>query len=148
MSTRPTIHQTYMAIAQVFAERSTCSRRKVGAVVVGAGYILSAGYNGSFSGSPHCIDIPCEGAGLPSGTGLDACMSAHAEQNAIARLREPFEADTLYCTTAPCISCTKLALCTGIKTIVALADYPASGRDLWLQAGRTWKRYAEVTEDN
>lgn len=141
--TRPTLDQTYMDVARIFAKRSTCSRRQVGAVIVGNGYIMSAGYNGSFKGSPHCIDTPCAGSKLPSGTGLDLCQSAHAEQNAIARLREPFEADTLYCTTAPCISCTKLVLCTGIQRIVADQDYPASGKDLWESAGRTWNNYCE-----
>ncbi len=140
---RPTLDQTYMQIARAFAKRATCARRQVGAVITGNGYILSSGYNGSFPGSKHCIDSPCAGAGLPSGTGLDLCMSAHAEQNAIARLRQVDEADTLYCTTAPCISCTKLALCTGIKRIVADQDYPSSGKDLWLSAGRTWSNYAE-----
>jgi dCMP deaminase len=127
-----------MDIAKIFAERSTCSRRKVGSVIVGKGYILSAGYNGPFSGSPHCTDEPCPGSSLASGQGLDLCHAAHAEQNAIARLREPFEADTLYCTTAPCVSCTKLALCTGIQTIVADEDYAASGKELWTKAGRIW----------
>lgn len=140
---RPTLDDTYMAVAKAFSERSTCSRRKVGAVITGNGYILSSGYNGSFAGSPHCIDIPCQGANLPSGTGLDTCLAAHAEQNAIARLRNADEADTLYCTTAPCISCTKLILCTGIRRIVADSDYAASGKELWLSAGRKWDNYRE-----
>jgi dCMP deaminase len=141
--TRPTLDQTYMQVARAFAKRATCARRQVGAVITGNGYILSSGYNGSFPGSKHCIDVPCAGAGLPSGTGLDLCMSAHAEQNAIARLRQVDEADTLYCTTAPCISCTKLALCTGIKRIVADQDYATSGKELWVLAGRVWSQYAD-----
>jgi dCMP deaminase len=140
---RPTLDQTYMDIARAFAKRATCSRRQVGAVITGNGYILSSGYNGSFPGSQHCIDEPCPGATLPSGTGLDLCKSAHAEQNAIARLKEVDTADTLYCTTAPCISCTKLVLCTGIKRIVADQDYVSSGKDLWLSSGRVWSNYVE-----
>jgi dCMP deaminase len=140
---RPTLDQTYMAIARAFSMRSTCSRRNVGAVITGKGYILSSGYNGSFPGAPHCTDKPCAGSNLPSGTGLDLCVSAHAEQNAIARLKDLEGADTLYCTTAPCISCTKLALCTGIKRIVADKDYPLSGRDLWQSSGRVWDNYVE-----
>jgi dCMP deaminase len=132
-----------MDIARAFAKRATCSRRQVGAVVTGNGYILSSGYNGSFPGSQHCIDEPCPGATLPSGTGLDLCKSAHAEQNAIARLKDVDTADTLYCTTAPCISCTKLVLCTGIKRIVADQDYVSSGKDLWLSSGRVWSNYVD-----
>ena len=141
--TRPTLDQTYMEVARAFAKRATCSRRQVGCVITGNGYILSSGYNGSFPGSQHCIDAPCPGAALPSGTGLDLCMSAHAEQNAIARLKDVNAADTLYCTTAPCISCTKLVLCTGIKRIVADKDYIHSGKDLWLSSGRAWSNYVE-----
>lgn len=141
--TRPTLDQTYMEVARAFAKRATCSRRQVGAVITGNGYILSSGYNGSFPGSQHCIDLPCQGAFLPSGTGLDLCISAHAEQNAIARLKDVDLADTLYCTTAPCISCTKLVLCTGIKRIVADQDYVSSGKDLWLSSGRIWSNYVE-----
>jgi dCMP deaminase len=141
--TRPTLDQTYMDIARAFAKRATCSRRQVGAVITGNGYILSSGYNGSFPGSKHCIDEPCPGATLPSGTGLDLCKSAHAEQNAIARLKDVDTADTLYCTTAPCISCTKLVLCTGIKRIVADQDYVSSGKDLWLSSGRVWSNYVD-----
>lgn len=141
--TRPTLDQTYMDIARAFAKRATCSRRQVGAVVTGNGYILSSGYNGSFPGSQHCIDEPCPGSTLPSGTGLDLCRSAHAEQNAIARLKDVDTADTLYCTTAPCISCTKLILCTPIKRIVADQDYISSGKDLWLSSGRVWSNYVD-----
>ena len=137
--TRPTLDCTYMEVARVFAKRATCARRRVGAVITGKGYILSSGYNGSYSGSAHCTISPCVGADLPSGTGLDSCMSAHAEQNAIARLKDFDAADTMYCTTAPCISCTKLALCTGIKRIVVDEDYVASGKELWLASGREWE---------
>jgi dCMP deaminase len=132
-----------MEVARAFAKRATCSRRQVGAVITGNGYILSSGYNGSFPGSQHCIDLPCQGASLPSGTGLDLCISAHAEQNAIARLKDVDSADTLYCTTAPCISCIKLVLCTSIKRIVADQDYVSSGKDLWLSSGRIWSNYVE-----
>lgn len=127
----------------VISQRATCIRRKVGAVITGKGFILSSGYNGSFPGSAHCIDSPCEGATLPSGTGLDSCVSAHAEQNAIVRLTDLSAADTIYCTTSPCISCTKLILCTSIKRIVVDEDYPVSGKNLWISAGRIWDNYVE-----
>lgn len=139
--TRPTLDQTYIEIATVMAKRATCPRRKVGAVIVdGNGYILSTGYNGQPRGFVHCHEEPCAGADLPSGQGLELCEALHAEQNAIARLKEPFSAKTLYCTTAPCIACTKLALATGIETIIFNEDYGTSGRDLWLKAGRTWNQ--------
>jgi dCMP deaminase len=140
---RPTKDEWFMEIAEVTAKRATCSRRQVGCVIVDArGYILSTGYNGLPAGFPHCMDKPCGGAGFASGQGLDLCQSLHAEQNAIARLREPFEAETMYVTTAPCMSCTKLALATSVKRIVFKSNYPTSGRDLWLTAGREWYHLA------
>lgn len=138
---RPTLEQTYMKVAEVMSERATCPRRKVGAVIVDAdGYILSTGYNGQPRGFVHCSEDPCDGAHHPSGHGLEACEALHAEQNAIARLKEPFAAKTLYCTTAPCVACTKLALATGIETIIFKQDYPNSGRYLWLKANRNWNQ--------
>jgi dCMP deaminase len=137
--TRPTKDEWAMELAEVTAKRATCPRRQVGAVILDSrGYVLSTGYNGLPAGFPHCIDKPCAGASCPSGTGLDLCQSLHAEQNAIARLREPFEAESMYVTTAPCVSCTKLALATSVKRMVFKSDYPSSGKDLWQAAGREW----------
>ena len=109
--TRPTLDQTYMQVAREFAKRATCSRRQVGAVITGNGYILSSGYNGSFPGSQHCIDVPCAGAGLPSGSGLDLCMSAHAEQNAILNKNSAeVKGCTIYTAMFPCNECTKMII--------------------------------------
>ena len=64
----------YMKVAYCFSERSTCARRKVGAVLVDSNFqMLSGGYNGVPSGMTHCIDSPCEGAHAKSGTNLDMC---------------------------------------------------------------------------
>lgn len=132
---RPSINEVFMGVAYIMAERSTCARRKVGAVIVDdKHYILSTGYNGQPSGFEHCIDKPCQGAKLQSGQGLDLCEALHAEQNAIARLKEPFNAYALYCTTAPCIACTKLILATSIQKVYMLQDYANSGSALFKKA--------------
>ena len=139
--TRPSFDETFLAVAQVMAERSTCRRRKVGAVIVSArNHILSTGYNGVPSGAPHCVggSEGCGGHMAASGQDLDLCQALHAEQNAIARLIEPFAAHTLYCTTAPCMSCTKLIAATGVQRIVCCVPYPKSGKEFWLSLGRTW----------
>ena len=49
----------FMRIAYLVAERSTCLRRKVGAVAVRDRRILATGYNGSPTGTAHCLDIGC-----------------------------------------------------------------------------------------
>lgn len=139
-SDRPDYDRWFMEIAQVVASRSTCARRAVGAVIVDEGNrILSTGYNGVPAGVHHCTHTHCPGANAPSGQGLDLCQALHAEQNAIARLQDVRSAHTLYCTTAPCMSCTKLIAATPIQRIVAAAPYPISGERFWVDTiGRKW----------
>ena len=133
-------HSWFMNIALIVAKRSTCARRAVGAVIVDSeNRILSTGYNGVPSGVKHCTDSPCSGAHAKSGSGLDACQALHAEQNAIARLTDVRHAHTLYCTTSPCMMCTKLIAATPVQRIVALESYPVSGEEFWKNAiGREW----------
>ncbi len=128
-----------MEIARITAKRSTCLRRNVGCVIVDKeGYILSTGYNGVPRDFTHCIESPCQGSKSNSGLNLDSCKALHAEQNAIARLKEPFNAEILYVTTSPCIACTKLILATSIKTIIYDVEYINNGKELWLEAKRNW----------
>jgi dCMP deaminase len=47
---RPSLDETYVEIAKVMAKRSTCARKKVGAILVKDGKIISCGYNGTPSG--------------------------------------------------------------------------------------------------
>ena len=132
---RPTLHETFMSIAYVMSARSTCPRRMVGAVIVdNNNYILSAGYNGQPAGFEHCIDKNCLGANCASGQGLELCEALHAEQNAIARLKEPFNAKAIYCTTAPCVACTKLILATSIEHVYICDNHPGSGNELFKKA--------------
>ena len=57
MSDRPSWDQYFMTITRQVAERSTCTRAKVGAVIVRDKNILATGYNGSPAGMPHCLDV-------------------------------------------------------------------------------------------
>ena len=58
-----------MEIAEVVSKRSTCLRRKVGAVLVKDRQILATGYNGTPKGLPHCEQVGClrEKLHVPSG---------------------------------------------------------------------------------
>ena len=49
----------FAAQALLIANRSTCKRAKVGAVLVKDNKVISTGYNGSVSGTEHCIDHEC-----------------------------------------------------------------------------------------
>lgn len=90
----------YLDIADAVLERSTCLRRKYGAIIVRNDEIISTGYNGAPRGRKNCSDLgSCtrERLGIPSGERYELCRSVHAEANAIisASRREMIGA-TLY----------------------------------------------------
>jgi dCMP deaminase len=139
---RPSKDEYFMDMALLVSERSTCLRRKVGAVLINKRkHVLATGYNGVASGQPHCLDIPCIGANSASGTDLDLCEAVHAEQNALLQCRNVFEIDTCYVTVSPCMTCTKLLLNTSCQTIIFEEDYvDQKARLLWERHDRKWVR--------
>jgi dCMP deaminase len=140
--TRPTPDQYFLDMATLAATRGTCCRRQVGCVLVNKmNRVLSTGYNGRYAGAPHCNEgFPCEGADLPSGTGLDKCEALHAESSALLFCSNVYDINTCYVTVTPCIECTKMLLNTSCQRIVALTEYPhPAARRLWEQAGRDWE---------
>ena len=123
MRERPTWHQYFMTITRQVAERSTCLRAKVGAVIVRDKNILATGYNGSPAGHPHCTDVGCLVITSRNADGQDEenCIrTIHAEINAIAQAAKNGavirDAD-IYITHTPCIHCFKVLINTGIKRI-------------------------------
>ncbi len=120
---RPSWDEYFMEITRLVARRSTCLRRQVGAVLVKDKNILATGYNGAPSGIAHCLDVGClrEKQGIPSGERHELCRGLHAEQNAIiqaAKHGTGIENSTLYCTTMPCVICSKMIINAGIRRIV------------------------------
>ncbi len=112
-----------MDITHLVATRSSCMRRQVGALLVKDRNILATGYNGVPSGITHCEATGCLRAklGVPSGERHELCRGLHAEQNAIiqaAKHGTTINGATLYCTTMPCIICTKMIINAGIKTVI------------------------------
>jgi len=139
---RPTRDQVFLEMAIVLSQRSTCARRAVGAILInGKGHIIGSGYNGVPTEWAHCIETACPGASLESGQGLEYCEAIHAEQNAIARCGNVDDVETLYVTTAPCVSCVKLLLNTGCQRIVYKDGYPTSGLKMWRECGRADERH-------
>ncbi len=125
---RPTWDQYFIDITLLVATRSTCLRRQVGALLVKDRNILATGYNGTPSGIRHCEEAGClrERLKVPSGERHELCRGLHAEQNAIiqaARHGVNIDGSTLYCTTMPCIICTKMLINAGIKRIVYAEGY-------------------------
>ena len=76
----------YLNIANAVSERSTCLRRRYGAIIVKDDIIVATGYNGSARGEVNCCDSgQCERErqGIAQGQRYDLCVAVHAEQNAI-----------------------------------------------------------------
>lgn len=127
--TRPSWDEYFMGIVRDVATRSTCRRRKVGAILVKDKRIIATGYNGGPTGLAHCLEIGClrEQLGIPSGQQHELCRGVHAEQNAIiqaARYGVHTDGSVLYCTTQPCVQCTKMLLNAGVTEIVFSEGYP------------------------
>lgn len=126
---RPSWDAYFMEITHVVANRSTCLRRKVGAVIIKDRRILATGYNGAPSGLAHCQEVGCirEQKQVPSGERHELCRALHAEQNAIlqaALYGVPIQGATVYCTTHPCIMCAKMIINAGMKEVVITKTYP------------------------
>ncbi len=126
---RPSYDDYFMEMAHVVAKRSTCLRRKVGAILVKNKHILSTGYNGAPKGMRHCDEVGClrSDQGIPSGERHELCRGLHAEQNAIiqaALFGIPIEGSTIYCTNTPCVVCVKMLINAGVKEIIYAGEYP------------------------
>jgi dCMP deaminase len=126
---RPSWDEYFLKITGEVATRSTCLRRRVGAVLVRDRRILATGYNGAPRGLRHCEEVGClrEQRQVPSGERHELCRALHAEMNAFlqaASFGVTTEGATLYVTTYPCSLCAKMAINAGVKRIVTMGDYP------------------------
>ena len=126
-----------MSMAFLASTRATCLRRRVGAVVVKEGHILSTGYNGAPKNMDHCDKTGCirESMGVPSGERHELCRGLHAEQNAIiqaAFFGVSIKDSVMYITTHPCTVCAKMMVNAGIREVVYSDTYidPLAGGTL------------------
>lgn len=125
----------YIGIAEAVLERSTCLRRKYGAVLVKNDEIVSTGYNGSPRGERNCCDIGyCEreAQNVPKGERYELCVSIHAEDNSITSAgRDKAFGATLYivgkevatgeyANPSPCMMCRRKIVNAGVKRVVGL----------------------------
>jgi len=140
----------FMAITKVVAERSTCCRRRIGALIIYDRRILTTGYNGAPSRLRHCTDIGClrEERGIASGERHELCRGMHAEQNAIIQAASSgvsIRGGTLYTTHFPCVMCAKMIINAKIARVVFNSDYPDRlGQELLAEAGLQVKRLGEA----
>lgn len=113
-------HSLYMDMAKVWSKNSKAKRRKVGALIVLDGNIISDGYNGT----PHKFDNNCEWRVKNEYVSKPEVL--HAESNAITKLAKSTQSSdgaTLYVTTAPCFDCAKLIIQAGIKKVYWQDEY-------------------------
>ena len=113
---RPSWDEYFKQIAVIASQRSSCTRLKVGCIIVKNNRIISMGYNGFLPGAPH-ISIVVDGH--------EQC-TVHAEQNAIADCAQRGVScgnSTAYITHYPCINCAKILIASGINKIKYLSDY-------------------------
>ena len=131
-------HNYYLDIAETVSERSTCLRKRYGAIIVKNDTIISTGYNGAPRGRKNCTDIgSCmrDTLNIPRGERYELCRAVHAEANAIiAASRESMLDSTLYmCCTDPvsgeviggvcsCMMCKRQVINVGIKEVIVRED--------------------------
>ncbi|MEM5875609.1 MAG: dCMP deaminase family protein [Candidatus Aenigmatarchaeota archaeon] len=124
----------YLEIARAVSKRSTCLRRKYGAVIVLNDSIVSTGYNGTARGVVNCYEVGCikDILNLPHGSAYDYCPAVHAEENAIinaARNGSKVVGGTLYIygedaksgeivEALPCNRCKRILINAGIEKVV------------------------------
>ena len=125
---RPDNDEYFMEMAFLVSKRSTCLRRRVGAVIVRDKHVISTGYNGPPRGTKHCEELGCirQQMNIPSGTRHELCRGVHAEQNAItqaAYFGTSVANATIYTTTFPCSMCAKILINAGITEVVYADGY-------------------------
>lgn len=134
MDTRRGKEDYYLDIADAVLNRSTCMRRKYGAIIVRNDEILSTGYNGAPRGRRNCTDLGLcmrENLGIPSGQRYELCRSVHAEANAIiSAARRDCIGGTMYLVgkdagsgqisenKPPCPLCRKMLINAGLSQLV------------------------------
>ena len=131
---RVTKHNYYLDIAATVAERSTCLRKKYGAIIVKNDVIISTGYNGAPRGRINCSDLGewlRDKLNIPRWERYEMCRSVHSEANAIiAASREQMLGSTLYMAcidsktgllvpdTNSCMMCKRQIINAGIERVI------------------------------
>lgn len=123
---------TYLNCAEVFAYRSTCIKRKYGAVIVKDDVVVSTGYNGAPRGFDNCCDTgrcPRIERDMHQGDGYGICRAVHAEANALLNCsRQQTMGADLYLAginpndnsvhkAKPCPVCARMIIQAGIRNV-------------------------------
>lgn len=134
MTERVSKNNYYLDIAQIVSERSTCLRKRYGAIIVKNDEIISTGYNGAPRRRKNCSDLKMcmrDKLNIPRGERYEMCRSVHSEANAIISApRQQMLGATMYmCCTDPddgsivpktcsCMMCKRFVINSGIEYVV------------------------------
>ncbi|MHA1729066.1 MAG: deoxycytidylate deaminase [Promethearchaeota archaeon] len=131
----------FMEIAFKVSERSTCIKRKVGAILVDNNRIIATGYNGAPTKFPHCTKKTCLRINIESGKNEELCRGVHAEMNCIIQCAKhgvQIGMNTiLYSTDFPCINCLKALINAGIRKIYYINEYENLLREYFIENSGT-----------
>lgn len=129
-------NEYYLGIAKSVLERSTCLRRRYGAIIVKNDEVISTGYNGAPRGEENCCDCGfCQRVAMnvPKGERYELCVAVHAEANAIISASRQemmggtiyivgLEVDGSYANPAPCMMCRRLIKNAGIDRCIGMVN--------------------------
>lgn len=124
-------HEYICRLCEVAASKSSCVKRKVGAIFVNDDHeVLVTGFNETPRGFSHCdggktCGKPCE-------------KTIHAEQNAIVQAAKhgtSIKGSILYCTYMPCIDCARLLVNLQVKRVHVMYDNRDGGANILVSAG-------------
>jgi len=151
---RPDKTMYFLGIALAVAARSTCLRRKFGAVIVKGNTIVGTGYNGTAKGVVNCIEAGCikNELNLPQDRAYDLCPAVHAEENAIINSNRAdrigaklyiagFDADGNYTRAVPCQRCRRKIINSEIEEVIILdsTGEPVSYKvEDWINEDSDW----------
>ena len=139
----------YLNIAKAVSERSTCLRRKFGAVLVKDDHIISTGYNGAPRGQDNCIDLNnCYRImnNIPKGTRYEECRAVHAEANSVINAARAgvsvldstlylygfdLENDTEIPAINPCKLCARVIINAGIAIVKGKYSQDSDKIEMW-----------------
>jgi dCMP deaminase len=153
---RPDKTMYFLKIALSVAARSTCLRRKFGAVIVKGNTIVGTGYNGTAKGVVNCYEVGCikDELELPQDRAYDLCPGVHAEENAIINSNRAdrigsklflagFDAKGNYTKAVPCQRCRRKIINSEIDEVVVLDDNGEPVRYMvedWVKEDSDWYR--------
>jgi dCMP deaminase len=122
-----------LEIALSVAARSTCLRRKFGAVIVNGNTIVGTGYNGNAKGVINCYEVGCikNEMDLPQNSAYDLCPAVHAEENAIINSNRSdrigatlyiagYDSDGEYTRAVPCKRCKRKIINSEISEVILM----------------------------